>query len=196
MRSNAVGAEPGGDCRGPGSGWHRRRRRVPRPGRPARMRAWCWPRCPTPITAIRNRVIRSSDPIEPSSCGCQSAERRSGWFGYFATSTPGRPPRRAFRASSAFSVWPERYATTCPARSNPHRARSPIRSSTLCRAGSSAKRSRLSIGPRGPNTSISAIASGAGRRRSPSVARASDSVQNVRHRATSRANFSGVARRA
>ena len=26
-------------------------------GRPARMRAWCCPRCPTPITAIRKRVM-------------------------------------------------------------------------------------------------------------------------------------------
>ena len=51
------------------------------------------------------------------------------------------------RTSSAFRRWPLRWATKWPTRSQPARARSPTRSSALCRTHSSRNRSSFSTGP-------------------------------------------------
>ena len=47
-------------------------------GMPARMRAWCWPRCPTPITAIRKRVI-SIPSLKSSSHQVVRSSSRGHW---------------------------------------------------------------------------------------------------------------------
>ena len=135
------------------------------------------------MTAIRRSAIRVSI------CGSRTRLRRRA----------ERAPRTGGltdASSTAGQLDVERVARAVrdhvAAQVAPNSARSPIMSSTLCRAGSLAKRRRFSIGPRGPNTSKSA-----GDSRAPSPCRRNSSASRLEQKrsaagATSVANLSGV----